>query len=157
MKEFIQTGVFGSINLGDTPEIIKEILGEPDYYGGATRKYRTPSVWSYGDIEFFFNMTNDLSKRKLSSIHGDHINSRQILTGGAKIQLDSWIIQGGFCVEIVERELIQNEMKFEKIDWGVQDDTIRLKVGIGIELVFIIESDRNYLQSFTYFSEKFIC
>lgn len=155
MKEFLQTGVFGDIRLGDAPDKIKEFLGEPSGYGGTSRKYHVPRIWQYGDIEFFFSSTNDLSKRHLYGIHGDHINYSKILSGKVKFELDTWIIKGGISVEEIEKELLKSEISFERIDWRIPDETIRLKVGVGVELIFIIEGNQNFLDSFSYFSNEF--
>ena len=56
----------------------------------------------------------------------------------------------------IENELLENKITFERIDWKIPDGTIRLKVGVGVELIFIIEENLNFLDAFTYFSEKFV-
>lgn len=42
------------VQVGMTREEVKQILGEPDDFGGVSRKYRTPRVYKYGDIQYFF-------------------------------------------------------------------------------------------------------
>lgn len=39
-------------------ELVKS-LGEPDDKGGVSRKYPTPSVYKYGEIEFWFEPYKD--------------------------------------------------------------------------------------------------
>lgn len=36
-----------------------EVLGEPDAKGGMSRKYPEPSVYLYGDVEFWFLQEKD--------------------------------------------------------------------------------------------------
>jgi hypothetical protein len=42
------------ISIGMTREEVVEALGPPDDVGGTSRKYRTPSIYKYGDIELHF-------------------------------------------------------------------------------------------------------
>ena len=39
---------------GSTREELVRFLGQPDDVGGTSRKYKTPSVYKYDDLEFFF-------------------------------------------------------------------------------------------------------
>lgn len=40
--------------IGLTRDELVSILGEPDDKGAVSRKYPTPSVYKYGDIEYHF-------------------------------------------------------------------------------------------------------
>lgn len=42
------------IPLGLTREEVVSLLGEPDFKGGTSRKYRRPSCYKYGNIELWF-------------------------------------------------------------------------------------------------------
>lgn len=53
-KKFRETGDISPIRLGCAREEIRALFGEPDAVGGATRKYRTPGIWKYGELEFHF-------------------------------------------------------------------------------------------------------
>ena len=44
----------GRIRLGMTRQELEGVLGVPDDVGGTSRKYRIPSIWKYGDVEFVF-------------------------------------------------------------------------------------------------------
>jgi hypothetical protein len=44
----------GKIRLGMTKAEVRELLGPPDDWGGTSRRYREPSIWRYGDTEFWF-------------------------------------------------------------------------------------------------------
>jgi hypothetical protein len=42
------------VEIGMRRDQVVEILGQPDDVGGSSRKYRTPSVFKYGHVEFHF-------------------------------------------------------------------------------------------------------
>jgi hypothetical protein len=42
------------IPLGITREELKDRLGEPNDLGGTSRKYKTPCVYKYNGVQFFF-------------------------------------------------------------------------------------------------------
>ncbi len=42
------------VRIGMTHEEVISILGKPDEIGGTSRKYKTPSICKYGDIELHF-------------------------------------------------------------------------------------------------------
>ena len=90
LKDFLQTLTLGRIHLGLRENDVSAILGEPDCVGGASRKYRRPSIWKYGDIELFF----DYQTRQICLI-SIYFLEDGYPSGGAAIQLDPWIIKGG--------------------------------------------------------------
>jgi len=45
----------GQIRKGMTRAELRALLGEPDDVGGTSRKYKVPSVWKYGEVEFAFS------------------------------------------------------------------------------------------------------
>lgn len=53
-KKFRATGDICPVRLGCSREDIRTLFGEPDAVGGTSRKYRTPAVWKYGELEFHF-------------------------------------------------------------------------------------------------------
>jgi hypothetical protein len=40
--------------MGMTRAELRALLGEPDDVGCISRKYKVPSIWKYGDVEFAF-------------------------------------------------------------------------------------------------------
>src|SRR5690242_18592219 len=44
----------GRVRLGMTRAELHGILGPPDDEGGTSRKYRIPSIYKYGDVQFVF-------------------------------------------------------------------------------------------------------
>ncbi len=47
--------ILGKVRIGMSREEVIAILGEPDDMGGTSRKYRTPCIFKYGEIELFFD------------------------------------------------------------------------------------------------------
>lgn len=44
----------GKIRLGMSRVELRAILGPPDDEGGTSRKYKFPSIYKYGDVQFVF-------------------------------------------------------------------------------------------------------
>ena len=44
----------GRIRVGMTRKELFEILGVPDDEGGTSRKFKHPSIYKYGDVQFVF-------------------------------------------------------------------------------------------------------
>jgi hypothetical protein len=44
----------GEIRAGMTRAELRALLGEPDDVGCISRKYKEPSIWKYGEVEFAF-------------------------------------------------------------------------------------------------------
>jgi hypothetical protein len=44
------------VHIGMSRDEVIALFGEPDLRGATSRKYRTPSVFRYGNIEFCFQM-----------------------------------------------------------------------------------------------------
>jgi len=42
------------IRLGMSRDDVIRVLGEPDHISSTTRKYKTPSIYKYGDVELWF-------------------------------------------------------------------------------------------------------
>lgn len=47
------------IKPGITRQEVIAILGEPDDWGGTSRKYPTPSVFKYGTVQLYFQPWKD--------------------------------------------------------------------------------------------------
>ncbi len=70
LKEFVETGGFGPVELGQSRAQVRASLGEPDDLGGTSRKYPEPAVWKYGSFELHFPPP----KNSLWLIHVDHFD-----------------------------------------------------------------------------------
>jgi len=49
----------GEIKLGMTRTEIRSLLGEPDDMGGTSRRYKTPMIYKYEDVELGFGKKSD--------------------------------------------------------------------------------------------------
>jgi len=52
---FRRTGDICPLALGMTRAELKAALGEPDDVGGTSRRWRTPAIYRYADVEFHFD------------------------------------------------------------------------------------------------------
>ncbi|MEO7714958.1 MAG: hypothetical protein ABIY70_02040, partial [Capsulimonas sp.] len=55
LKELLRTGVFAGIQPGTPKQQLLDLLGEPDYVGGTSRKYRRPQILVYGSVELYLD------------------------------------------------------------------------------------------------------
>ena len=53
ISEFLRTGKFGSVTIGDSPETIIQKLGRPDGYGPINEREKRTKHIHYGQYEFF--------------------------------------------------------------------------------------------------------
>ncbi len=130
MQEWFRTGIFGPVRLGMSRAQVQELLGPPDDVGGTSRKYRTPSTWKYGDIEFYFGGRDD----PLQSLFTDTF---QVPSGGHAIALDPWIVRRGIRWGEVERQLVVCGIEYRGVDWPFNDNTTRITVGPCVVLTFV--------------------
>lgn len=80
LLDFLRTGEFGPLKLGQTKEWIGKNFAKPDM---VYRNNDESPIWHYGNIELHFHDDNHLFL-----VHADHIDS---LTGGEVIDLNKWI------------------------------------------------------------------
>ena len=78
--EFLRTGSFGPVGFGMSRAELKQLLGPADDVGITSRKDRYPTIFKYGDIEFYINPAQD----RLYAIHSDYFT---FLQGNARLQL----------------------------------------------------------------------
>ena len=99
MREWLQSGLFGPVRLGMSRAQVQELLGPPVSSGGTSRRYRTPAIRKYGDIELHFGRRED------DRLHLIYLDYFAIPTGGRAIALDPWIMRGGLPRLDVEQHL----------------------------------------------------
>ena len=127
LKEFLKTGRFGSVSLGMGRAQVESLLGTPDEVGGTSRKYRNPSIWKYGDVEFHFVVGAD----ELSLIHLDDFT---IPSGGKSISLDPWVFSDSLTLAEAQTQFSRSNLSFQvkQSDEGASF----LIAGAGVQLVF---------------------
>ena len=135
MQDFLRTGEFGPVCLGFSRRQLRGHLGEPEDWGPAPRAMHNAGIWKYGDIEFHF------SGDALWLISVDDVKT---LYGGTAIDLDPWILDGGTSAEQVLEGLAAANIAYERISWAHEDATERFRVGAGVQLLFLDETQHMF-------------
>lgn len=81
LLEFIKTGKFDHIKIGQTKQWILDNFPDPDNFQDSS-DMRNNSIRRFGNIEFHF------SKEELFLIHSDYIDT---MDGGESLELKKWI------------------------------------------------------------------
>jgi hypothetical protein len=81
LLEFIKTGKFDHIKIGQTKQWMLNNFPDPDDFQDSPDMHNNP-IWRFGNIEFHFN------KEELFLIHSDYIDT---LDGGESLELKKWI------------------------------------------------------------------
>jgi hypothetical protein len=130
LKDFIQIGSFGLIELGTNRSAVEQHLGLPDDWLADARNCQTSNIWRYGDIEFYFQQD------ELYMIFADAFS---ILSGGSKIELDAWVINGDITCAEAERVLLAADIVYRKEDLPYNEG-VRLTTSSGTSLHFYGEN-----------------
>jgi hypothetical protein len=129
MREFLRSGEFGPVRLGDSVECLRQNFGEAPVVGGYSRKRRRPGIWKYGDVEF--HLTSD--GEHIALIFCDTFEQLQFVPG---VVFDRWLFEGHPAVELVERELASAGLRYEKRDLTHEPSVFLLRLDSGVELLF---------------------
>lgn len=129
LKQFVETGRFGSVCLGMSRAQVENILGTPDDVGGASRKYRKPPIWKYGDVEFHFGVGAD-------TLWLVHLDDFDVPSGGKSINLDPWIFSNSLTISETENQFSHSGLAFEVKEWEHEDNAKCLMAGVGVKLRF---------------------
>lgn len=103
LKEFVENGNLGFLNLGMRKLEIKQKLGKPEDWEIGKNDYQKSNIWKYGDIELHFK------EDKLEMIFIDNFDN---LTGGKKIKLDCWIINGKLTYQKAHEHFLSSSIPF---------------------------------------------
>ena len=98
LREWIATGKFGAIQIGDTRADVAACLGKPPQWSTPAKTPAKAEIWKYGDIEFYFN------DETLWMIFADDF---EIPVGNAPIELDSWKVARTWALTAMERHQLQ--------------------------------------------------
>ncbi len=135
LKGFLRTLKLGRIHLGQGANDVAAILGKPDYVGGASRKYRLPAIWKYGDVELLF----DYRTRQINMVVINFWEQKHP-SGGASIQLDPWIIKGGLRLDELIRRLGEEGIDYCEVE-PMDPGTRQLLVNSAITMIFNDDPD----------------
>ena len=103
LKEFIEKGNLGLLNLGMKRLEIEQQLGKPEDWEVGKNDYQQSNIWKYGDIELHFK------KDKLEMIFMDNFTN---LAGGKNIKLDCWIINGKLTYQKAQQHFLSSSISF---------------------------------------------
>lgn len=131
LKELIQDGNFGLIELGMSRVGVEEILGSPDCWGGNECNYRQANIWKYGDVEFYFQD---------ETLWMIFIDDCDIPSGGKKVDLDTWVISRYLICFQAEEYLSKATIPYRKEEFSYTDNGIHLITSAGTTLAFSGES-----------------
>lgn len=125
--EFLRTGNCGPLHLGMMREELLALLGVPDAYHQG-RKEHLPTIYKYGDFEFYFPVRGD----DLLLIFLDNFN---VPAGNGNLIISPSWLQGSMGLREVEEKLTGEEIGFEQ-NWGPVPTQIQLKTVGGVILTF---------------------
>ena len=133
LKELLQTGRLGEIYLGQLENEVFNILGTPDYAHAGTRNSRRLSLFSYGELEFYF----DDSSRNLTLINLNFLSfwQREIPSGGERLQIDPWVLKAGLGPEDLIKYLNQEAIYYCDVE-PINFNTRQLLVNKTTTLIF---------------------
>jgi hypothetical protein len=143
LLEFVKSGQFDFIKLGQTKEWILQNFPDPDGFDDSAAVYAHP-IWRYGNIEFHF------SQNELTSIYSDYIDE---LSGGSSLELKKWIfsVPQNLTLPYVMEQLNQQRIDFKTVHKTYGDLTfvsvsmLKSKVTLGFSPA---EKDDETLQGF---------
>ena len=135
MREFLRTGNFGDIKLGDSMDQLRYVFGTPHQIGGAKAGRRNPRIWKYGDVEFHLSKDH----QRIWLIFCDTFKNLNI---GPGTSIDRWFFEGHPSCEIVERNLASAGITCVRRDMPQESDAYLLRLNSGIELLFSYGEDQ---------------
>lgn len=106
MKDFIFTGKFDHLKIGQTKSEIAALLPEPDDYFPDT-SLREAEIWRYGKIALHFDFENH---QKLAMIFTSYAKE---LDGGNHLTLDEWILDKPVTLLQIQQELNAHFISYE--------------------------------------------
>ena len=131
LEDFLRTGVFGPVKFGMTREELKAILGEPCYCH-QRRKDNHPTIFQYGDFEFYFLSSQD---NRLCSIYLHHFNE---IKGNERLNVEPWGLKGQMSLSEVEGRLNASGIPFQHTHHP-NPDMVCLTTDSGVEIGFCKE------------------
>ncbi|WP_444943097.1 hypothetical protein ACJJIK_13865 [Microbulbifer sp. ZKSA006] len=148
LKDLSEKGMLGEVYITMHSDRVKELIGEPDYTAGGSRKHKWENIWQYGDLELGFDQVT----RELCHIAIDFWGEDRMPEQGEALGFDPWIFKSSLplndflaeCrtenIEIIELEEPSSEnsrefvteggmhLIFGETDLGQQEALIKLVV-----------------------------
>ena len=127
LLDFVRSGAFGPVTLGQSREQLRELLGPPDAWGPTEKDPRRALIWKYGTTEFHF------PGPALSLIHSDAF---EVPEGGAQVDLDPWILIFGLALPSVEAALADEGITYSRHEDPHNPGAVLLRTEAGVAFLF---------------------
>jgi hypothetical protein len=132
MKEFIQAGRFGAVDLGASREIVLQRLGDPDDCSvKLSRKNRKPVIYKYGGVELYLGEDNDAVEMILI----DDFETTSPF-------IDLWILDNDLEIEQAESELNRQGIDYRKEKSSHLEGYIYLICESGVYMLFVEDENK---------------
>ena len=138
LRSFIATGHFGSLHADWTRQQLENEFGPPEAHGGGSRKHPYPTIWKYGDIEFFFEPYN--RDDKMYMIFFDAFT---VPSGWGQLVVDPWEISNRLTHKGGEALLRDNEIAYQMVK-SPDPNCIDLLTESGVTLQFVVNQPDEY-------------
>lgn len=133
LKQFLASRQLDGLRSGMTKSAVEALLGPPDDTGGASRRFKQPSIYLYGNLEIHFRAVD---RNQAVSVHIDCPSTG----GGYRLptcwMVEDWDLTPGLAIAEVEQYLKENSLRFTFYP-ATTGLTARITVEpSGVELVF---------------------
>ena len=141
IKAFLKTGNFGEfkeIYFGMMRDSLIEVLGNSEWQHFTSKKSKIPSIYGYGNVEFYFE----------EGIDG-RLNGIQILPKSKIEQVETLKINYDFIAPTLKyktaiKYLNKNSIKYQKVPSKFDsDDIFRIETEGGVQLIFLKNFDES--------------
>lgn len=136
LRQLAKNGFFGRVTFGMSEAEVEAELGEADFTGGGSRKYRD-NLWRYGDLELGFIQ----SEYMLFHIAINFWGEAKTPVPPEKLDYDPWILRGGLPIEAFISECERQEIEFEELIPPWNDDCREFITEGGMHFIFQVKSD----------------
>lgn len=128
MYDFLTTGRFDYLEIGQTAEMILQMFPAPECVPKGLLVKKGWNIWLYGDIELHF------SDDRLTQIRAD-FQPGTSLNGGRWLSLNPWFFRHADKLDLYSAiaKLVQHHIDFIKID---TPSALILRLQSGVELMF---------------------
>jgi len=134
IKEFLRTGNFGEfkeIHFGMKREKLIELLGDTEWKHFAGKKSKTPSIYKYGKVEFYFE------EGRNGRLHGIQIQLSPSDASLMNLKINYDFIESDLDFDSALRLLDLSSIKYNKLDFEFDGDEIyRIETEGGIQMIF---------------------
>lgn len=138
LRSFIATGDFGGLRFDWTRQQLEDAFGPPETHGGGSRKHPYPTIWKYGDIEFFFQQY-----KRDGTLQMVFFDAFTVPCGWGQLIIDPWQINNRLTQEAGEALLRENGIAYQ-ISKAPDPDCTNLVTKSGVTLQFVVNQSDGY-------------